>query len=80
MLTLTKIKNFIKMSIIKTDICEIEIQEQTMDDAGCKYMVIVRSGDIQSGCVDLAKIVLTDRKPIIKETIDNGRTVNVKNN
>lgn len=68
------------MSIIKADVCEIEIQEQTMDDAGSKYMVLVKSGDVKSGCIDLAKIILTDRKPIIKETIDDGKTVNDKNN
>tara|TARA_B100001175_G_scaffold258023_1_gene226491 strand:- start:2968 stop:3174 length:207 start_codon:yes stop_codon:yes gene_type:complete len=68
------------MSIIKADVCEIEIQEQTMKDAGCKYMVIVKSGDVQSGSIDLAKIILTDQKPIIKNTIDDGNTVNVKDN
>ena len=51
-----------------------------MDDAGSKYMVLVKSGNVKSGCIDLAKIILTDRKPIIKETIDDGKTVNDKNN
>ena len=68
------------MSIIKTDVCEIEIQEQTMDDAGCKYMVLVKVGNIKSGAIDLAKIITSDRKPIIKETIDDGNIVNDKNN
>ena len=68
------------MSIIKADVCEIEIQEQTAEDAGCKYMVLVKNGNIKTGSINIAKIILTDRKPIVKETIDNGRTVNVKNN
>ena len=68
------------MSIIKADICEIEVQEQTVEDAGCKYMVLVKTGDIKTGAIDLAKIITTDRKPIIKETIDDGNTVNVKDN
>jgi hypothetical protein len=68
------------MSIIKADICEIEVQEQTVEDAGCKYMVLVKTGDIKTGAIDLAKIITSDRKPIIKETIDDGNTVNDKNN
>tara|TARA_A100000172_G_scaffold29279_1_gene17333 strand:+ start:1153 stop:1359 length:207 start_codon:yes stop_codon:yes gene_type:complete len=68
------------MSIIKADICEIEVQEQTVEDAGCKYMVLIKTGDIKTGAIDLAKIITSDRKPIIKETIDDGNTVNDKNN
>jgi hypothetical protein len=68
------------MSIIKADVCEIEIQEQIMEDADCNYMVLVKTGDVKSGCIDLAKIILTDRKPIIKKTIDDGRTVHEQNN
>ena len=68
------------MSIIKADVCEIEIQEQTMDNAGCKYMVLVKVGDIKTGAIDLSKIITSDRKPIIRQTIDDGKTVNDKNN
>jgi len=71
------------MSIIKVDVCEIEIQEQklsTEDNAACKYMVLVKTGDIKTGSIHIAKIILTDRKPIIRETIDDGNTVNDKNN
>ena len=68
------------MSIIKADVCEIEIQEQTAEDAGCKYMVLVKTADINSGAINITKIILTDQKPIIKQTIDDGKTVNVKDN
>ena len=71
------------MSIIKVDVCEIEIQEQKFskeDNAACKYMVLVKSGDIKTGCINISKIILTDRKPIIRKTIDNGHTVNEQNN
>jgi|TARA_R100001463_G_scaffold49236_1_gene98953 hypothetical protein len=68
------------MSITKADVCEIEIQEQTAEDAGCKYMVLVKTADINSGAINITKIILTDQKPIIKQTIDDGKTVNVKDN
>ncbi len=67
-------------SIMKVDVCEIEVQEQTTEDAGCNYMVLVKTGDVKSGSIDLAKIILTDQKPIIKKTIDDGTNVNEKNN
>tara|TARA_R110000796_G_scaffold30873_4_gene82252 strand:+ start:1014 stop:1229 length:216 start_codon:yes stop_codon:yes gene_type:complete len=71
------------MSVIKTDVCEIEIQEQEFskeENAACKYMVLVKTGDIKTGSIHISKIILTDRKPIIRKTIDNGHTVNEQNN
>tara|TARA_R110002074_G_scaffold380674_1_gene559404 strand:- start:649 stop:855 length:207 start_codon:yes stop_codon:yes gene_type:complete len=68
------------MSIIKADVCEIEIQEQTMDDAACKYMVLVKIADIQTGAINISRIILTDQKPIVKKTIDDGNKVNEQNN
>lgn len=68
------------MSIIKADLCEIEIQEQTMEDAGCNYMVLVKTSNIKTGHINIAKIILTNNKPILKQTIDDGKTVNVKDN
>ena len=63
------------MSIIKASIVEVEVQEQTVPDAGSKFMVVVRyepDGKQQS---DILQIILTDQKPIIKETMDLGDRV-----
>ena len=63
------------MSIIKASIVEVEVQEQSAPDAGAKYMVVVRyepDGKEQS---DILQIILTDQKPIIKETMDLGDRV-----
>ena len=67
------------MSIIKASIVEVEVQEQTVPDAGAKYMVVVRyepDGKQQS---DILQIILTNQKPIIKQTTDLGDRVVVKN-
>ena len=65
------------MSIIKASIVEVEVQEQSAPDAGAKYMVVVRyepDGKQQS---DILQIILTNQKPIIKQTMDLGdRVVN----
>ena len=67
------------MSIIKASLVEVEVQEQASPDAGAKYMVVVRyepEGKEQS---DILKIILTNQKPIIKQTLDLGDKVVVKN-
>ena len=67
------------MSIIKASIVEVEVQEQSAADAGAKYMVVVRyepDGKQQS---DILQIILTNQKPIIKQTIDLGDRVVEKN-
>ena len=67
------------MSIIKANIVEVEVQEQSAPDAGAKYMVVVRyepDGKQQS---DILQIILTNQKPIIKETMDLGDRVVEKN-
>ena len=67
------------MSIIKASIVEVEIQEQSAPDAGAKFMVVVRyepDGKQQS---DILQIILTNQKPIIKETMDLGDRVVEKN-
>ena len=62
------------MSIIESDKIDIEIQEQTNEDAGCKYMVLVSfEGPDQSK--EIAKVLLTNSKPHIRTTIDNGTSV-----
>ena len=68
-----------KMSIIKASIVEVEVQEQSAADAGAKYMVVVRyepDGKQQS---DILQIILTNQKPIIKQTMDLGDRVVEKN-
>ena len=67
------------MSIIKASIVEVEVQEQSAADAGAKYMVVVRyepDGKQQS---DILQIILTNQKPIIKQTLDLGDKVVEKN-
>lgn len=58
------------MAIVESDKIDIEIQEQ-QKDAGCKYMVLVSyEGPNQSK--EIAKVLLTNSKPIIRETVDTG--------
>ena len=67
------------MSIIKASIVEIEIQEQSAPDAGAKYMVVVRyepDGKQQS---DILQLLITNQKPIVKQTLDLGDRIVEKN-
>ena len=63
------------MSIIKASIVEVEVQEQAAPDAGAKYMVVVRYEPDGKEESDILKIILTNQKPIIKETTDLGDRV-----
>ena len=65
------------MTIVKSEKVEIEIQKQVMADAGCKYMVLVKS---ENNNKNKLKILTTDIEPIIKFSEDNGRIVVVKKN
>ena len=65
------------MTIVKSEKIEIEIQKQVMADAGCKYMVLVKS---ENNNKNKLKILTTDIEPIIKFSEDNGRIVVVKKN
>ena len=65
------------MTIIKSEKVEIEIQKQVMADAGCKYMVLVKS---ENDNKNKLKILTTDIEPIVKFSEDNGRIVVVKKN
>ena len=67
------------MSIIKASIVEVEVQKQTVPDAGAKYMVVVRYEPIGKKQSDILKIILTNQEPIIKETIDLGDRIVDKN-
>jgi hypothetical protein len=67
------------MSIIKASIVEIEVQEQSAPDAGAKYMVVVRyepDGKQQS---DILQLLITNQKPIVKQTLDLGDRIVEKN-
>jgi len=65
------------MAIVKSEKIEIEIQKQVMADAGCKYMVLVKS---ENNNKNKLKILTTDIEPIIKFSEDNGRIIVVKKN
>ena len=65
------------MVIVKSEKIEIEIQKQVMADAGCKYMVLVKS---ENNNKNKLKILTTDIEPIVKFSEDNGRIVVVKKN
>jgi hypothetical protein len=65
------------MVIVKSEKIEIEIQKQVMADAGCKYMVLVKS---ENDNKNKLKILTTDIEPIVKFSEDNGRIVVVKKN
>ena len=65
------------MTIIKSEKIEIEIQKQVMADAGCKYMVLVKS---ENDNKNKLKILTTDIEPIVKFSEDNGRIIVVKKN
>ena len=63
------------MSIIKASIVEVEVQEQASPDAGAKYMVVVRYEPVGKDQSDILQILLTNQKPIIKQTMDLGDRV-----
>ena len=65
------------MAIVKSEKIEIEIQKQVMADAGCKYMVLIKSEDNNKNKL---KILTTDVEPIVRFSEDNGRIVVVKKN
>jgi hypothetical protein len=63
------------MSIIKAKKCEVEIQEQTVEDAGCKYMTVISYEPEDKLSKEIVTIVMTDLKPIVKKTLDLGNRV-----
>ena len=68
------------MSIIKANIVEVEVQEQSAPDAGAKYMVVVRyEPEGKDHVSDILEIILTNQKPIIRETMDLGDRIVNKN-
>jgi len=67
------------MSIIKAKKCEVEIQEQTAPDAACRYMVILSYETENKLSKEIISIILTNKKPHLKETMDLGDRVVEKN-
>ena len=67
------------MSIIKANKCEIEIQEQTDPDAACKYMVVLSYEPEYTLSKEIVSVVLTNNKPIVKQTMDLGNRIVEKN-
>ena len=63
------------MSIIKAKKCEVEIQEQTIKDAACKYVVILSYEPDGKFSKEIITLLLSDTKPFIKKTIDLGNRV-----
>ena len=64
------------MSIIESDKIDIEIQEQTDPDAGCKYLILVSyEGPNQSK--EIAKVLMTNNKPHLRQTVDEGNVVGI---
>tara|TARA_B100000029_G_scaffold457674_1_gene486581 strand:+ start:386 stop:634 length:249 start_codon:yes stop_codon:yes gene_type:complete len=60
------------MSIIKAAKCEVEIQEQTIPDAGAKYMVVLSYEPEGTQSKEIISVVLTNELPYLKQTIDKG--------
>ena len=70
------------MSVIKAKFCEIEIQEQTLsteDNAGVKYMVVLSYEPEKTNSKEIVSIVLTNNKPIVKQTLALNDVVINKN-
>ena len=65
------------MRIQKAEKLEIEIQKQTMDKPGSKYLILIKS---QNGINKFLKLFTTNIKPILKFSEDNGKIVIDKTN
>ena len=53
------------MSIIKAEKLEIEIQEQKIKNAGCKYLILIKN---KEKLQQKLTVITTNQKPIIKST------------
>ena len=60
------------MALIKAKKVEIEIQKQTIAKADCKYMVLLKYEPEDYTSTEILSVVLTDEKPIVRQTIDLG--------
>ena len=60
------------MALIKAKKVEIEIQKQTLDKAASKYVVLLKYEPEDYISTEILSMVLTDEKPIVRQTIDQG--------
>jgi hypothetical protein len=60
------------MALIKAKKVEVEIQKQTLDKADCKYVVLLKYEPEDYISTEILSVVLTDEKPIVRQTIDLG--------
>ena len=60
------------MALIKAKKVEIEIQKQTLDKAASKYVVLLKYETEDYISTEILSVVLTDEKPIVRQTIDLG--------
>ena len=60
------------MALIRAKKIEVEIQKQTFAKADCKYMVLLKFEPEDYISTEILSVVLTDEKPIVRQTIDLG--------
>ena len=60
------------MALIKAKKVEVEIQKQTLDKAECKYVVLLKYEPEDYISTEILSVVLTNEKPIVRQTIDEG--------
>ena len=60
------------MALIRAKKIEVEIQKQTIAKADCKYMVLLKYEPEDYISTEILSVVLTDEKPIVRQTIDLG--------
>ena len=63
------------MTIIYSEIIEIEIQEQKMKNPGVKYLILIKTSKNNK-----IQIMSSNNEPAIKQTIDLGNFVKEKVN
>ena len=63
------------MALIKAKKVEVEIQKQTMAKAECKYVVLLKYEPEDYLSTEILATALTDEKPEVRHTVDNGNIV-----
>ena len=63
------------MAVVKGKIVEVEIQEQTMPEAAARWMVVLKYEPEDYLTNEVLAVALTDEKPEVRHTVDNGRIV-----
>ena len=62
------------MAVISAAHCEVEIQEQT-DKCSKKYCVFLKYEPEEAPSTEIATVILTNKKPIVKQTKDLGTMI-----